>query len=40
MNYAGDVTEDGKQDVDPELLTDTHLQEHPERREQYRDDDS
>jgi hypothetical protein len=40
MNYAGNVTEDGKQDVDPELLTDTHLQEHPEGREQYRDDDS
>ena len=29
MDYAGDVSEDCQQDVDPELLSDPHLQEHP-----------
>ena len=27
-------------DVDPELFTDPHLQEHPEGREEYREDDA
>ncbi len=37
VDYAGDVAEDGQQDVDPEVFPDPHLQEHPEGREKYRD---
>jgi hypothetical protein len=40
MNYAGDIAEDGKQDVDPKLLPDPNLQEHAQRREQYGDYDT
>jgi hypothetical protein len=29
MDYAGDIAEEGKQDVYPELLADPHLQEYP-----------
>jgi hypothetical protein len=40
VDYAWDVAEDCKQDVDPELLADAHLQEHPKGREKYRNYDS
>jgi hypothetical protein len=38
VDYARDVSEDGKQDVDPKLLADPYLQEHPQGREEYRYD--
>jgi hypothetical protein len=40
VDYTGNVTEDGKQDVDPELFADPDLQEYPEGRQDYRDDDA
>jgi hypothetical protein len=40
VDYAGDVAEDRQKDVDPELLADPHLQEHPKGREKYRDNDA
>jgi hypothetical protein len=29
MNYARDITEDRQKDIDPEVLANPHLQEHP-----------
>ncbi len=40
MNNPRYVAEDGQQHVDPEVLPDPHLQEHPQWRKQYRYDDS
>jgi len=37
VDDAGNITEDGKQDVYPELLPDAHLQEHAERRQDNRE---
>jgi hypothetical protein len=40
MDYAWDVTEERKQNVDPELLANANLQEYPQGREEYRDNDA
>ncbi len=40
MNDAGDEAEDRQQDIDPEVLADPDLQEHPEGREQYGEHDT
>jgi hypothetical protein len=40
MDYAWDVTEERKQNVDPELLANAYLQEYPQGREEYRDNDA
>jgi hypothetical protein len=40
VDYARDIAEDRQEDVDPKVLADPHLQEHPEGREEYRDNDA
>ncbi len=40
VDDAGDVAKNGKQDVDPELLADAHLQKHTQGREKYGDYDT
>src|SRR5215203_3576948 len=40
VDYAGHVAQDRQHDVDPEVLADPHLQEHPEGRYEYGDDDT
>ncbi len=40
MDDAGDEAEDRQQDIDPEVLPDPDLQEHPQGREQYGDNDT
>jgi hypothetical protein len=40
VDYAGDVAENRKQNINPELLAESHLQEHTQGWEQYGDDDT
>jgi hypothetical protein len=40
VDYARDEAEDRKDDVDPEVLADPHLQKHPKRWQEYRDYDA
>ena len=40
MDYARNVAEDRQKDIDPEVLTDPHLQEHSQGREEDRDYDA
>lgn len=40
MDYAGNVAEDRKQDIDPEVLGKSHLQEHTQGWEKYGDYDA
>ena len=40
MDDAGEIAQEGEQDIDPELWTDAYLQEHAERRQKDGDDDA